>query len=51
MKREHGWFQIGSGLVLLLSFVVTLAGCTTWTCGKNPDGSCKVNSPRGCKCR
>jgi hypothetical protein len=27
MKREHGWFQIGSGLVLSLLFLIVLPAC------------------------
>ena len=36
MKRERGWFQIGAGLVLLLS-VVVLPG---WLCSTDARGNC-----------
>ena len=40
MKKERGWFQIGLGLVLFLSFGVGLAGCAKLKCGLNADHSC-----------
>lgn len=48
MKREHGWFQIGVRLVLLLSFVV-FAGCAKVYVNCAPSEAMKDNPPTGCK--
>ncbi len=44
MKRERGWFQIGAGLVLFLSFVVVLAGCAKVTVQCTPPNAMSQDS-------
>lgn len=49
MKRERGWFQIGAGLGLFLSFVLVLPGCAKVyvECAPSADND---GSPTGRKC-
>ena len=58
MKRERGWFQVGAGLGLFLSFVLVLPGCAKVYVnsapseitdgGAPPTGYCQINADGHC---
>ena len=45
MKRELGWFQIGTGLGLFLLCVVALAGCAKVTVQCTPPNAISTGEP------
>jgi hypothetical protein len=51
MKRERGWFQVGAGLGLFLSFVLVLPGCAKVTVQTAPSGTKDITNPPTGSCQ